>query len=450
MMSLSALLVLAGPARAAASGCGRSSEALVELGRTVVIAACDDGVLRVVRTPDGSRSSAKEALSARMSLMVDPAFPASTPSFNVSRDGPITNVTTKFIKATFDGHSIHFTDSRTGQLLTSELESHFTTTRDPAAKKLHNATYVIEQHFSADTHEGLYGGGEFQNGLIQFRGVPIELVQFNTEAAVPFFSSTKGYGVLWDSNAWTYLNPPTGEPLHFKPSSKPFPVTDGTHVGLAPCKAGAYAQAWALRASDSRLAFNGSASAVLDCDGCAAGHSPHLWRNDAHFSANQQWTFTSNGQLRSSQHDTCLGVASHLRGTSARGSVGGNAVEMESCATGQTRWHVNATDGHIVLATRHRRASRSATGDSAAWVAAAPPRRQSTRRSRCGPLRRKGTKGATKSARTASHLSARRETSDHGFWALKGRRSSLTHIGLISTSRITNASHAPMRRMQCT
>lgn len=32
------------------------------------------------------------------------------------------------------------------------------------------------------------------------------MVQFNTEAIVPHFISTKGYGLLWDNSAWTYLN----------------------------------------------------------------------------------------------------------------------------------------------------------------------------------------------------------------------------------------------------
>ena len=75
---------------------------------------------------------------------------------------------------------------------------------------------MVEQSWArAADGESLFGGGEYQNGLVGLRGAPIQLVQFNTEAAVPFFSSTKGYGLLWDSNAWTHLNPPTGQPLTF-------------------------------------------------------------------------------------------------------------------------------------------------------------------------------------------------------------------------------------------
>ena len=46
------------------------------------------------------------------------------------------------------------------------------------------------------------------------------MVQYNTEAAVPFFASTRGYGLLWDNNAWSHLNPPTTAPLTFTPDAK--------------------------------------------------------------------------------------------------------------------------------------------------------------------------------------------------------------------------------------
>ena len=46
------------------------------------------------------------------------------------------------------------------------------------------------------------------DGIMEYSTTPIDLVQFNTEAVVPFFASTKGYGILWDNNARSILNPP--------------------------------------------------------------------------------------------------------------------------------------------------------------------------------------------------------------------------------------------------
>ena len=61
--------------------------------------------------------------------------------------------------------------------------------------------------------QALYGGGQYQNGLLQYRHFPLDLLQYNTEAAVPFFVSTAGYGLLWDNYARTRLNPGTPVPL---------------------------------------------------------------------------------------------------------------------------------------------------------------------------------------------------------------------------------------------
>jgi alpha-D-xyloside xylohydrolase len=51
------------------------------------------------------------------------------------------------------------------------------------------------------------GGGQYQNGLVNYRGATIQMAQFNTEAVVPFFVSTRGYGLYWDNYAWSWLNP---------------------------------------------------------------------------------------------------------------------------------------------------------------------------------------------------------------------------------------------------
>ena len=52
------------------------------------------------------------------------------------------------------------------------------------------------------------------------------MIQFNTEAVVPFFVSTEGYGLLWDNYAETHLNPVT-HPLHLTADPAP-PVAGST------------------------------------------------------------------------------------------------------------------------------------------------------------------------------------------------------------------------------
>ena len=80
-----------------------------------------------------------------------------------------------------------------------------------------NAEHVVDTDGSAakristqwafeTSDEGLYGGGSQQQGLINYRGAPIQLVQQNTEAGVPFFVSSRGWSILFDCSAEVWLN----------------------------------------------------------------------------------------------------------------------------------------------------------------------------------------------------------------------------------------------------
>ncbi len=64
--------------------------------------------------------------------------------------------------------------------------------------------YRVEQRFYPDALEGIYGLGQHQSGVFDQRGAVVELAQANTSVAIPFFVSTQGYGLLWNtaSKSW--------------------------------------------------------------------------------------------------------------------------------------------------------------------------------------------------------------------------------------------------------
>jgi alpha-D-xyloside xylohydrolase len=64
--------------------------------------------------------------------------------------------------------------------------------------------YRVEQRFYPDALEGIYGLGQHQSGVFDQRGTVVELAQANTSVAIPFFVSTLGYGLLWNtaSKSW--------------------------------------------------------------------------------------------------------------------------------------------------------------------------------------------------------------------------------------------------------
>eukprot|EP00054_Salpingoeca_dolichothecata_P027116 m.197218 g.197218 ORF g.197218 m.197218 type:complete len:845 (+) comp25869_c0_seq5:185-2719(+) len=119
----------------------------------------------------------------------------------------VTITTSKLkVEVSLTTNQVSFSDVTTGKPILAESDRTFTPTTD-----LGKSSYVIEQAWKQDpaTNESIYGLGQFQNGFIDFNLAPIKLVQFNTEAIVPFFVSTNGYGILWDNYANSFWNPPT-------------------------------------------------------------------------------------------------------------------------------------------------------------------------------------------------------------------------------------------------
>ncbi|MGQ1909139.1 TIM-barrel domain-containing protein [Marinifilum sp. RC60d5] len=69
---------------------------------------------------------------------------------------------------------------------------------------------TVSQSFLAGD-EALYGLGQFQSGIMNWKNVPIRLQQYNQEIAIPFLVSTKGYGIYWHNYSLTDFNEPQNE-----------------------------------------------------------------------------------------------------------------------------------------------------------------------------------------------------------------------------------------------
>lgn len=66
--------------------------------------------------------------------------------------------------------------------------------------------YSIGQTFLLDSDEAIYGLGQNQSGIMNYRGHSETLVQTNTNAVIPFLWSTAGFGILWDNYSKTTFN----------------------------------------------------------------------------------------------------------------------------------------------------------------------------------------------------------------------------------------------------
>ncbi len=98
--------------------------------------------------------------------------------------------------------SVSFFD-KSGKMLFTEKDygTQFTPTMDVKKK-----SYTVRQAFMPEKNEAIYGLGQIQNGKLNQRGQRIVLKNENMKIAIPFFQSSKGYGVFWDNYAPVTLN----------------------------------------------------------------------------------------------------------------------------------------------------------------------------------------------------------------------------------------------------
>ena len=68
-------------------------------------------------------------------------------------------------------------------------------------------TYRAESFINIyGSREGLYGLGQHQGGVWNYRGESVDISQDNTNIAVPFLVSSNGYGIFWNSAARSRFN----------------------------------------------------------------------------------------------------------------------------------------------------------------------------------------------------------------------------------------------------
>lgn len=68
------------------------------------------------------------------------------------------------------------------------------------------SSYQLSMTFNCLPGERIYGMGQYQDGLFDLKGSSRELAQRNSQASVPFYYSSLGYGFLWNNPAIGEVN----------------------------------------------------------------------------------------------------------------------------------------------------------------------------------------------------------------------------------------------------
>lgn len=123
--------------------------------------------------------------------------------FSVKKKRDMVTIATAQVKVTVNADGIIAYHSANGKELLKESDQGVINTEASAEHK-------VSQAFVAGD-EALYGLGQFQSGIMNWKNVPIRLQQFNQEIAIPFVVSTKGYGIYWHNYSLTDFNMPDNE-----------------------------------------------------------------------------------------------------------------------------------------------------------------------------------------------------------------------------------------------
>ncbi len=127
------------------------------------------------------------------------------PYFKCNETGNQVKLVTHAAAVIFDktGGSLSYTDN-TGKLILKETagsRSIFLNTADTLK------SCTVSQGFESPADELLFGLGQFQDGHYNLKNVTRKLVQVNSQIAIPFLYSSKGYGILWHQYGLTEFNP---------------------------------------------------------------------------------------------------------------------------------------------------------------------------------------------------------------------------------------------------
>ncbi|HYG38058.1 MAG TPA: TIM-barrel domain-containing protein [Cytophagales bacterium] len=147
------------------------------------------------------RATPSDSFSFRPSLMVIEQE-QKIADWSVKEEDNTIILQTDFIKAKVS--------AITGEVIFTDLNDNlFVEELKGGGKKFHPLKienengYQIVQVFESPKDEAFYGLGQHQNDVINYKGKDVELIQFNTEVAVPFVVSNKNYGILWDNYSIT-------------------------------------------------------------------------------------------------------------------------------------------------------------------------------------------------------------------------------------------------------
>ncbi len=172
------------------------SGALFALSRGFLrLEVCSDSVIRV-------RYSATSSFSTRPNyVVIKERWPVVQWTMQTSDDAVTLTTSLVQVVVTKNDSAISFVDAN-GNPLVQEASRKLT-----PLKVNGEDTYRAESFVNIyGSHEALYGLGQHQAGVWNYRGESVDISQDNSNIAVPLMLSSKGYGIYWNNDSQSRFN----------------------------------------------------------------------------------------------------------------------------------------------------------------------------------------------------------------------------------------------------
>ncbi len=162
---------------------------------TLKVTPCSDSIVRVLYSPTASFAQHPDFVITKRDWV-----PVKWKMDSTEKDVTISTAQLRVVIARIDG-AITYYDSDGKQLV------------QEASRKLTPATVNGEKTYRAESflsiygsHEALYGLGQHQSGVWNYRGESVDISQDNTNISVPLLVSSNGYGIYWNNDSRSRVN----------------------------------------------------------------------------------------------------------------------------------------------------------------------------------------------------------------------------------------------------
>ena len=162
---------------------------------TLKVRVCSDSIIHVLYSPTATFPKQTQL------VVIKDSWPAA--KFTMQSADDAVTISTFLLKVTVtkkDGAIVY--SELNGGSLVQEASRKLT-----PVKVNGEDTYRAESFVSIyGSHEGLYGLGQHQSGVWDYRGESVDISQENSNISVPLMLSSKGYGIFWNNTSRSRFN----------------------------------------------------------------------------------------------------------------------------------------------------------------------------------------------------------------------------------------------------